>query len=354
MKTVFHHPFGLTVIVLIFVVLACNLPSNAPDQTPTDMPAGQPSTSPPPVETIMATITVIHNQFPSNNPPAVNVLAYDVESSGTAPDKRAPYGDSYNINRLERPFKQDMTYIPDLDIETFTLSRDADWYYVSLKLIGVDPNNALGINYGVEFDLNRDGFGDFIIIARPPYTKEWSTDTVQIYADKNRDTGGVSAEKSDAPFDANGYETLIFNTGRDPGNDPDSAWVRINAGANATVQFAFKRSLAGSEFMFSTLADTGLKDVTKLDYVDRFTETEAGSPIKEKAFYPLRALYAVDNTCRQPYGFKPTGYEPQLCPQPEPTKKPNEPPPGDTPQPTCLYACPYGQDPYPSCECWPG
>ncbi|MFN8381349.1 MAG: hypothetical protein U0V02_05385 [Anaerolineales bacterium] len=55
-----------------------------------------------------------------------------------------------------------------------------------------------------------------------------------------------------------------------------------------------------------------MKDVTKLDYVDRFTEQEAGSPVKDKRFYPLQALFAVDNTCQEVIGFTPTGYEPKL------------------------------------------
>ena len=39
-------------------------------------------------------------------------------------------------------------------------------------------------------------------------------------------------------------------------------------------------------FMYGALADAGLKDVPKLDYVDRFTEAEAGSPVKDKQYYP--------------------------------------------------------------------
>jgi hypothetical protein len=60
-----------------------------------------------------------------------------------------------------------------------------------------------------------------------------------------------------------------------------------------------------------------------LDYVDQFTNQQAGSPVRSNPYYPLKALYAIDNTCRQAYGFVPTGYEPQLCPPivpVEPTK----------------------------------
>ena len=65
--------------------------------------------------------------------------------------------------------------------------------------------------------------------------------------------------------------------------------------------------------MCGVIADAGLKNIADLDYVDRFTESEAGSPQREDKYYPLKALYAVDNTCRQAYGFTGTGQEPQRC-----------------------------------------
>jgi hypothetical protein len=277
-----------------------------------------------------ATTSVTHVVHPGDSVPA-GILVNDVVSQGTAAEKRAPYGDSYDINRLERPFLQDMTYVPDLDIATFSVSSDNTWWYVSVALVGNDPNNKLGIDYGVELDVNHDGFGDYLIWAHPPYTTAWDTAPVQIFQDMNHDTGGLSAEKSDAPMamKTDGYETMIFNGGVGTA-DPDVAWVRINAGSQATVQFAFKKSWSGSVFMLGVIADAGLKDPTKMDYVDRFTLAQAGSPIKDNPNYPLKALYAVDNDCRIAIGFHATGDEPQLCPSlaPPATKRPHA-----TPQP---------------------
>jgi hypothetical protein len=158
---------------------------------------------------------------------------------------------------------------------------------------------------------------------------------VQAYADSNHDTAGLSGEKSDAPITTDGYDQLVFDGAAGANTDPDLAWVRMNAGEGADIQFAFKKSWAGSSFMYGVIADAGLKDVGKLDYVDRFTEAEAGSPIKGKQYYPLGALFAVDNTCREAFGFKPNGYEPMLCPRdlPNPTKKPHDTPLPPTPVP---------------------
>jgi len=348
--------------VLIIAILACNAaPTGAPVAQPQILPTGStvatsaPMTATADVPTASPTVAVVHTQIPSMSPPG-GTLIYDVDSSLTASEKRAPYGDSYNINRLERPFMQDMTYISDLDIVTYSVIQDDTWFYVSIKLTGKDPNNSLGINYGVELDTNHDGFGDFIIWAQPPYTSTWDTANVKIFADKNHNTAGLSSDKSDAPFIADGYEAQIFNGGVGDA-DPDMAWVRTNVGADSTLQFAFEKSWSGTIFMLGVIADAGLKDVTKLDYVDRFTEEEAGSPVKGKKYYPLKALFAVDNTCQEAFGFNPTGDESKLCPRPDAkaTKQPDslsgcQPPNGKCPSGYYWWPAPHcacSTTPYP-------
>jgi hypothetical protein len=326
------------IVILLIAMLACNMPGAATSAPPT-----QAITAVIPVAGPLATVTaapptpiatVVHTMTPTN--PTPGKVVYDVQSAGTAPEKRAPYGDSYEWNRLERPFNQDMSYVADLDISYFTVAKDSDWWYISMKLMGIDPNNAQGINYGVELDLDHDGFGDYLVWAHPPYTNQWDTVPVQIYQDQNHNTSGLSGGKSDAPFAADGYETLIFD-GKVGGSDPDTAWIRINAGPDATVQFAFKRSWSGSVFMLGVIADAGWKDPQKLDYVDRIPIAEAGSPVKDNMYYPLKSLILVDNTCRDAFGFEPTRYEPQICPvEPTPTKEPRQPRPnGPSPVPGC-------------------
>jgi hypothetical protein len=332
MKTSNGKRFFLFSVSLLLAALACNLPwvvGNPPEQpevqpiteapaaaaTATQPPPPAATATPSPTEELPTlTPTVSHVYVP---PESVKLgkLIYDVVCVDTAVEQRAPYGDSYDINLFERPFTQDMSYLPDLDIVSYNLSMDEKFYYVSIALVGANPNNEIGIQYGVELDLDADGFGDYIVIARPPYSVEWSTDNVQVVRDTDHDTGGLSGEKSDAPLPGDGYNKVIFDGGRGPDDDdPDLAWVRVNAGKNATVQFAFKRGLAENRFMFGVIADAGLKEIADLDYVDRFTEADAGSPIKGGADYPLKKLYAVDNTCRTAQGFVGTGEEPQRCP----------------------------------------
>ncbi len=346
-------------LVLIFscitlLALACNLPFMAREAVPTPAPA--PLSLPteesadaraPTLIPATSTPEITHTNYPATSPPDGGTI-YDVVSQGTASEKRAPYGDSYKINRLERPFKQDMTYISDLDIDTFSLSVDDKWIYISIELVGINPNNDIGIHYGVEIDNDADGFGDTIIWAEPPYSQEWTNNNVLVYEDSNHDTAGLSAGLSDAPIDTDGYDKLIFDRG--VADDADLAWVRSNAGGKATIQFAFKKSLTDGTFMLGVLSDAGLRDTGKLDYVDRFLAEDAGSPVRDNKYYPLGELYLFDNTCREAFGFTPTGYEPQLCPRPE--KTPGE--PGEPTPASCVpQTCPPGWwwMGEPQCEC---
>jgi hypothetical protein len=82
------------------------------------------------------------------------------------------------------------------------------------------------------------------------------------------------------------------------------------------IQLAFKYSAIGNEprFLWNGLADFGNRRPDWFDYNDHFTQAEAGSPLPIQAdYYPLQALWGIDNTCRDAYGFAPTGAEPGLC-----------------------------------------
>ena len=122
------------IVTLTIVLVACNLPFAASALPTPTLPPALPV--PPtatlaivdPLTEVAATNTpeIIHLLFPSTSPSTGGII-YDVFSKDTAPEKRAPYGDSYDINRFERPFMQDMIYLSDLDIVTYNLSEDADW-----------------------------------------------------------------------------------------------------------------------------------------------------------------------------------------------------------------------------------
>jgi hypothetical protein len=312
-------------LAILLAIISCNLPGSNPGpgaSTPAQAPLSAPVQ---PAASGEAPVSLTHLLIPANVP-LYGPIAYDSESQTTAAQHRAPYWDVYDYNRLERPFTpNEMNYNPNMDIVRFRISADEDWYYVFIELIGKDPNDPAGIDYGVEIDRDHDGFGEVLVWARPPYGTDWTTGGVQVYEDSNHDSGGVSAIKSDAPLAGDGYDRPIFDSGK--GDDPDLAWVRIHPSDSSVLEFAFKKSLAGKSFMWGTWADAGPRDPSKFSYNDRWTLAEAGSPLKDNLYYPLKALYQTDSTCRMAYGFEATGYEPLICPpnvQPSATKAPDK------------------------------
>lgn len=318
-------------LICTIILSACNLP-NA--KSPTSSPE---ETGLPDAPALVANITegaITHKTTPRK--PGESEPVYDSESYSTASLKYAATGDLYDLNRFERPFTQkEMKYLPYLDIHAFGASKDADWYYASVEMQSMGGVVAgLEPVYGIELDYDLDGRGDYLIWARPPFTTDWDTQSLSVYADPNHNVGGPHPDKADPSDQAgDGYEETIINNGR--GNDPDLAWVRISPDNPNTIQFAFKKSLAPEGFFeWSAWADAGLKDPAQFAYNDRMSLADAGSPLKSDANYPLKALFAVDNTCYNPFGST-RGYLPLICPQPEipPTRRPAAPPPG-TPKPT--------------------
>ena len=278
-------------------------------------------------------------------------VIHDQESDRSAPEKQAYGGDEYNLGRYERPFDQDMSYIPAVDIYQANLFRDEDndWVYTIIRLKEspiILPD--MQFSYGIELDLDIDGRGDILIWTAMPQSEEWSFDGVSVWKDLNESVGGKTPMRSDPPPGGDGYEANIFESGM--GEDPDLAWSRINPENNNFIEIAFKKELLDNneaddkteKFLWAAWADVGMKQLDLFDHNDHFTKEEAGSPLRsEEDYYPLKAVYSMDNTCRAASGFTPKGNEPGLCPTYEqPGEAPGPVPPTDVPgepEPPLLY-----------------
>jgi len=263
-----------------------------------------------PDDTPTMTATIAHLAVPGE-PGVVTSYVEDYSSKNTAPEKRAPGGDSFTYNLFERPFLSDgMQYMPGVDVVRADLAKDATWFYVTVRLQEAPHPEGL---YAVEVDADIDGRGDYLIGTAAPPGTEWTTGGVQIREDANGDVGGPIPLKSDPPGSRDGYDDLAFDQGI--GEDPDAAWSRMSPSDPKHVQIAFKRTAIGNdaEFLWGVWADAGVQRPGWLDYNDHFTLTEAGSPLQGNAEYPLKGMAAVDNTCRMSFGFPLTGTEPGAC-----------------------------------------
>jgi hypothetical protein len=240
----------------------------------------------------------------------------DPSTKDYAPQKRAPAGaDVYAGNRYERPFTAEaMDYLPDVDLLRVELRVDPPWVYLTFQFAAPRADGIGKTMYGAEFDTNRDGRGEYLVWGASPAGANWSTDGVEVWQDSNSDVGGAHPQLTDAPWTGgNGYDRKLFSGGQ--GADPDLAWIRQLDGG-AKVQLAFKYSAIGTapQFLWNGLADSGVRRPDWFDYNDHFTQSEAGSPLPiQSDFYPLKALFGLDNTCRDAYGFTPTGAEMNLC-----------------------------------------
>ncbi len=232
-----------------------------------------------------------------------------------APQKKSPSGsDEYQNNRFERPYTAEtMEYLPDVDLIRVDLRIAPPWIYVTFVTAGPRPEGIGRTMYGAEFDVDRDGRGEYLIWGAMPAGAEWTTEGVEVWRDTNSDVGGPIPVLTNAPWSGgNGYDQKNFPGGQ--GADPDLAWIRqLEAGK---IQLAFSLLAIGNapQFLWNGLADFGVRRPDWFDYNDHFTQGEAGSPLPVQAdYYPLKALYGIDNTCRDAYGFTPAGTEPGLC-----------------------------------------
>ena len=344
----------LVLFTWVMAVLACNLPSpnsttpNSSVAVATEAQIATESSIPP------TDIPIQHTAIPVDLPANRSSHAGDYDSSKTAGNRTAAGGDRFTFGRFERPFNANTmdVYFPQIDIVDTFVYQDDTWIFGKIVLNKLDASNAQGSNYAMEIDLDRDGKGDWLIMASNPASKDWSVNGVKVYQDSNKSVGDVSAMYSDKNAAGDGYDTTVFDQGT--GKDPDAAWTRISPTDLNTIEIAVKRSVLGNtaKYLINMWAGTASLDPKLFDINDHFTHEQAGAADKGlKLFYPIKQVAEIDNSCKMAVGFEPKGDEPGLCVVFIPVIPGAPPLPG---QPKCSGSCPYGQVPYPSCQCIPG
>ena len=256
---------------------------------------------------------VVHVMVPEEPAELSNTFVTDFNSIDFA-DEGFTYSDQFFINRYERPFTVEMEqYRGYLDLILTNMKVNPPWIYAVIYLAEELPETSEAI-YSLEFDVDLDGRGDFLVQAAMPPDDQWTVAGVQVLEDGDDDVGGPNPVLADPPEDvtSNGFEIVLFEGGL--GVDPDLAWVRRNSEDPTSLEIALKQSLVGEGgFFWSVWADEGLRKPDFKDYNDRFSFQEAGSPYPEHDFHPIQAIYLVDSTCRSWYGLEPVGDELGIC-----------------------------------------
>jgi hypothetical protein len=295
-------------------ILACNVPAL---NTPLEGSAGIVATETvqgievPPTE-----IGIQHTIIPVNLPAERSSHAGDFDSSTSAAQKEAPGGDRFTFGRFERPFNAQImdVYLSQIDIVDTFVFQDETWIYGSITLKDLSTKNTPEARYAIELDVDRDGKGDWLIIAFSPASTEWSVTGVQAFEDTNNDVGDLTAMYADKTTAGDGFESLIFDEGK--GNDADTAWVRVSPDNPNVVEIAVKLSVVGSpeRYLINMWAGTSLINPAIFDINDHFSHEQAGAADSGfEYFYPIKDVSEIDNSCKMAVGFEPTGQEPGLC-----------------------------------------
>lgn len=305
-------------VSILAAMLACNVPSGATEVPATEPPATELVTvvdtavPPPPTE-----IPIQHQVFPVNLPGNRSGHAGDYDSSATADQKKSNGGDRFTFEQFERPFNATAMdiYYPNLDIVDTYVYQDDLWIYGTIQVVDRSAVSVSPYRFAMQLDTEADGKGDFLVIALNPSSTDWTVQGVQVYFDSNRDVGGSAAMFTDEnAAGGDGFETLIFDQGK--GDDPDVAWARVAPENPNIVQLAIKRSVLNNTFIYMVNMWTGhgTLDPALFDFSDHFTHDQAGAADPAyPVFYPIKAVYEIDNSCRMAVGFQPTGNEPGLC-----------------------------------------
>ncbi len=308
--------FVLFSSLMIIVLAACGINTTAaPTATMEPTTIIVPTSTIEIIPTIAPTATTAPTQtaipiLVSDKVASPSYTLQDSDSSIVWWEKRTITGDDRYKGQLERPFtSKEMIYQPEIDILKASIASDDKFYYFILTMQGLDKTTkSLTGTYGIEFDRTKTGRGDLLVTAYN-LKDSWSPENVMAYSDPDGDVGGPNPGLANDGFKGDGYESEIKLEG------DKVAYARILPGNPKAVQIAVSLKLldGAKEFLWNGWADEGVDDPGKYDYIDHFTEREAGSPIISRETYPLADLYSVDNTCRKPYGFSPAEYIPGMC-----------------------------------------
>jgi len=256
---------------------------------------------------------------PGDIPNKVVQTVHDQTDEITAKDKFAFGGDVFGLGWYERPFDQNMGYLPFIDLAKILMTReDSNWVYVKVSVMApvADGKDSKPL-YGLEMDTDLDSRGEFLLLTGIPAGTEWATDGVVVMTNSDNNLGGTKPVLPDTNLsEGKGYDKEVFNAGK--GDDPNLAWARISPDDPKTIDVAFKSSLIGGvkgKFLWFPWALVGIQDLTKFEFNDHFTKADAGSPLKDdkNTTYPIKGVWGVDNTARIPSGFEPGGLMPGLA-----------------------------------------
>lgn len=237
------------------------------------------------------------------------VIVEDARSDGEYGNWMAQYiiggawADTWFVNQYERPFSADeMVYQPYLDIKESRIRPAGDW--TVFEVLAVGPASSELVYISLELDTDLDNRPDLLILTQALEDTTWNDLMISLLVDPNRDAGGNRPRLAE-PFQDiwNGFEES-YNA------EESRVYIRRSPDSDSAYQIAvLNELLEGDQFVWRVWLEGEIFHPGWVEYNDRYSLADAGSPYRYSPNYPLKALASLDNTCLQFFGGQ--AYQPQ-------------------------------------------
>ena len=254
----------------------------------------------------------VNDLFPGE-PGEPVVIVEDARSDGEHGNWMAQYisggtwADTWFVNQYERPFSAyEMVYQPHLDIQEARILPAGDWTVFEIQAAAPATNERAYIS--LELDTDLDNRPDLLILTRALEDTTWNDLMISLLVDPNRDAGGNRPRLAE-PFQDNwnGFE-------ESDNADESKVYIRRSPDSDSAYQIAVLNDLLeGDQFIWRVWLEGKIFHPGWVEYNDRISLAEAGSPYLYSPNYPLKALASLDNTCLHFFGGETKQPQPGFC-----------------------------------------
>lgn len=217
------------------------------------------------------------------------------------------WADIWFVNQYERPFSAyEMEYQPHLDIIEARIRPSGDWTVFEIQAVAPPVGERAYISLEIDTDLDKRP--DLLILTRALEDTTWNDLMITILVDLNKDAGGNRPRLAE-PFEENwnGFEDS-YDT------DVSQVYIRRSPDSDSTYQIAvFNEILEGDQFIWRFWLEGEIFHPGWVEYNDRYSLADAGSPYLYSPNYPLKALASLDNTCLHFFGGETNQPQPGFC-----------------------------------------
>jgi len=230
------------------------------------------------------------------------IIVEDTRSDGENSNWMAQYivggiwADTWFANQYERPFTAyEMVYQPHLDIQEARIRPAGDRTVFEIQAVA--PPSGQRVYISLEIDTDLDNRPDLLFLTRAVEDTAWDDQMITVLVDANRDVGGNRPRLAEPHEDSwNGFEDFYVADG-------SIAFVRRSPDSDSVYQIAiFNELFVGDQFVWRVWLEGEIFQPGWVEYNDRISLQEAGSPYLYSPNYPLKNLASLDNTCLHFYG----------------------------------------------------